>query len=57
MQAARPSAIVDLIRSAERFRVPGASGSGTGGTGGKGTALPQPGSCQRCGYISSQVGW
>ena len=52
LQAARPRAIVDLIRSAEQFRVPGGSGSSTGG---KAVALPQPGNCQRCGYISSQV--
>lgn len=48
-QAARPRAIVDLIRSAEQFRVPGV-GDGAGSA-----ALPQPGSCERCGYISSQV--
>ncbi len=55
LQAARPRAIVDLIRSAEQFRVPGGSGSGSSSTGGKAVALPQPGNCQRCGYISSQV--
>ncbi|KAL4421680.1 hypothetical protein ABPG77_001221 [Micractinium sp. CCAP 211/92] len=48
LEAARPRAIVDLIRSAEQFRVPGlGDAAGT-------TALPQPGSCERCGYISSQ---
>jgi hypothetical protein len=52
MQAARPRAIVDLIRSAEQFRVPGL---GSGGSGGKALTLPQPGNCERCGYISSQV--
>lgn len=54
LQAARPRAIVDLIRSAEQFRIPG--GSSSSSTGGKAVALPQPGNCQRCGYISSQVG-
>jgi cytoplasmic tRNA 2-thiolation protein 1 len=46
MQAARPRAIVDLIRTAENLRL-----STTTAAGG---VLPQPGTCQRCGYISSQ---
>ena len=45
LQATRPSAIIDLIHSAEAWRIsPGAQ-----------QALPQPGSCERCGYISSQA--
>ncbi|PRW32553.1 cytoplasmic tRNA 2-thiolation 1 [Chlorella sorokiniana] len=58
LEAARPRAIVDLIRSAEQFRVPGcsSSSSSSSSTGGKVVALPQPGNCERCGYISSQVG-
>lgn len=44
MQAARPRAIVDLIRSGEQFRVKLAPGE----------VLTQPGTCERCGYISSQ---
>ena len=61
MQAARPRTIVDLIRSAEQMRVPSGSSSG----GGDGTpaaskwaqvTVLQPGNCERCGYITSQVG-
>ena len=58
LQAARPRAIVDLIRSAEQFRVPGSSSGGSaGGTTSRKAAAspPQAGSCERCGYISSQV--
>lgn len=44
VQAARPRAIVDLIRSAEHFRIKRAVGE----------AMLQPGTCDRCGYISSQ---
>ncbi len=43
-QAARPSAIIDVIRSAERFRFTRSSDQ----------KLPQPRLCERCGYISSQ---
>lgn len=44
LQATRPRAIVDLIRSAEDFRID-LSSEGT---------LPQPKKCTRCGYICSQ---
>ena len=45
MQAARPRAIVDLIRSAEDFRIDlGKEGN-----------VPQPRKCDRCGYICSQA--
>ncbi|KAI3423993.1 hypothetical protein D9Q98_009826 [Chlorella vulgaris] len=54
LEAARPRAIVDLIRSAEQFRVPGRSSSSSSSSGGKAVVLPQAGSCERCGYISSQ---
>lgn len=44
MQATRPRAIVDLIHSAETFRIElGSEGN-----------LPQPRKCERCGYICSQ---
>ena len=44
MQATRPRAIVDLIHSAENFRIElGSEGN-----------LPQPRKCERCGYICSQ---
>lgn len=46
LQAARPRAILDLIRSAEQFRVPGA---------GSGVPQQRPGACTSCGYLSSQV--
>lgn len=46
MQAARPRAIVDLIRSAEDFRID---------LGKEGGAVPQPRKCERCGYICSQA--
>ena len=46
VQAARPRAIVDLIRTAENLRLRTTTAAGG--------ALPQPGTCQRCGYISSQ---
>ena len=45
MQATRPRAIVDLIHSAENFRIElGSEGN-----------LPQPRKCERCGYICSQA--
>ena len=45
MQATRPRAIVDLIRSAEDFRIElGSEGQ-----------VPQPRKCERCGYICSQA--
>ena len=45
LQAARPRAIVDLIRSAEDFRIDlGKEGN-----------VPQPRKCDRCGYICSQA--
>lgn len=44
LEAARPRAIVDLIHSAENFRIDlGSEG-----------VLPQPKKCERCGYICSQ---
>ena len=44
VQATRPRAIVDLIHSAENFRIElGSEGN-----------LPQPKKCERCGYICSQ---
>lgn len=46
LQAARPRAIVDLIRSAEDFRID--LGKDTG-------SVPQPKKCERCGYICSQA--
>ena len=52
LEAVRPRAILDLIHSAETFRINlDADPKGA----------PQPRSCQRCGYICSQVrelaGW
>ena len=45
LQATRPRAIVDLIHSAETFRIElGSEGN-----------LPQPKKCERCGYICSQA--
>lgn len=59
MQAARPHAVVDLIRSAEQLRVPsaapGSSGTAAAAADGSVLRLPLPGTCQRCGYISSQA--
>jgi len=44
LQATRPRGIVDLIHSAENFRIElGSEGN-----------LPQPKKCERCGYICSQ---
>lgn len=45
LQLARPRAICDLIKSAEEFRLDMKEGQ----------SLPSPGTCQRCGYISSQA--
>ena len=44
-QAARPQAIVDLIRSAETMRVDRSAAS----------EQPLAGTCGRCGYITSQA--
>ncbi|GIM11593.1 hypothetical protein Vretimale_15091, partial [Volvox reticuliferus] len=44
LEAARPMAIIDVIRSAEDFTFTSASED----------KLPQPRTCERCGYISSQ---
>ncbi|PNW71715.1 hypothetical protein CHLRE_16g666100v5 [Chlamydomonas reinhardtii] len=44
LEAARPLAIIDVIRSAEDFVFAAASDE----------KLPQPRTCERCGYISSQ---
>ncbi|KXZ42617.1 hypothetical protein GPECTOR_130g578 [Gonium pectorale] len=44
LEAARPMAIIDVIRSAEDFVFAAASEE----------KLPQPRTCERCGYISSQ---
>ncbi|KAG2441936.1 hypothetical protein HXX76_003541 [Chlamydomonas incerta] len=44
LEAARPMAIIDVIRSAEDFVFAAASDE----------KLPQPRTCERCGYISSQ---
>lgn len=43
MAKCRPRAILDIIKSGENFRI-----STT-------TKMPQQGTCERCGYISSQV--
>ena len=48
-QAARPCAILDLIRSGEQFRIRAGGGAGSG------VSPQRPGSCVRCGYLSSQV--
>ena len=45
-QAVRPRAILDLITSAEQLRLGAREG---------GKAAPVAGTCQRCGYISSQA--
>ena len=44
-QAARPQAIVDLIRSAETMRIDRSAAS----------EQPLAGTCERCGYITSQA--
>jgi hypothetical protein len=43
LNAYRPRAILDIIKSGENFRI-----STT-------TKMPEQGTCERCGYISSQV--
>uniref|UniRef100_A0A1D1XLE3 Cytoplasmic tRNA 2-thiolation protein 1 n=1 Tax=Anthurium amnicola TaxID=1678845 RepID=A0A1D1XLE3_9ARAE len=43
LERIRPRAILDIIRSGENFRISGS------------TKLPEQGTCERCGYISSQV--
>lgn len=40
----RPRAILDIIKSGEDFRIATS------------TKMPEQGTCERCGYISSQVG-
>ena len=47
-QAARPSAIIDLIRSGEQMRTLNPEYTEQ--------RQPVPRTCDRCGYISSQVG-
>lgn len=42
-ECCRPRAILDIIKSGENFRI-----STT-------TRMPEQGTCERCGYISSQV--
>lgn len=44
LEAARPRAILDLIHSAENFRIDG----------GATQAMLEAGQCERCGYITSQ---
>jgi len=44
LEAARPRAIVDLVKSAERLRIKG----------GIAETATKPGTCTRCGYLSSQ---
>jgi cytoplasmic tRNA 2-thiolation protein 1 len=44
LEAARPRAIVDLVKSAERLRIKG----------GVAETATKPGTCTRCGYLSSQ---
>ncbi|GMH43199.1 hypothetical protein BSKO_11121 [Bryopsis sp. KO-2023] len=44
LEATRPSAILDLIRSAEQFRIPDIVQQ----------EMPHPKRCERCGYLSSQ---
>uniref|UniRef100_A0A061QUI8 Cytoplasmic tRNA 2-thiolation protein 1 n=1 Tax=Tetraselmis sp. GSL018 TaxID=582737 RepID=A0A061QUI8_9CHLO len=44
LEAARPSAVVDVIRSAEEMRIADSDAT-----------PPEPGRCERCGYISSQA--
>ena len=46
LEAVRPRAILDLIHSAETFRI---------NLDGEAKGAPKPRSCQRCGYICSQV--
>lgn len=46
LQAVRPHAIVDLIHAGETMRIPVSE---------SGQALTVAGTCQRCGYMSSQA--
>ncbi len=46
IQAVRPHAIVDLIHAGETMRVPLSE---------SGESLTVPGTCERCGYMSSQA--
>ncbi len=46
LEAVRPRAILDLIHSAETFRI---------NLDAEAKGAPKPRSCQRCGYICSQV--
>eukprot|EP01026_Neomeris_dumetosa_P012114 TRINITY_DN14258_c0_g1_i3.p4 TRINITY_DN14258_c0_g1~~TRINITY_DN14258_c0_g1_i3.p4 ORF type:complete len:141 (+),score=16.70 TRINITY_DN14258_c0_g1_i3:347-769(+) len=48
LERSRPQAILDVVKSAESFRV--ASPQDTQNQ----KSLPEPRSCERCGYISSQ---
>lgn len=48
LEACRPSAIIDLIHSAESWTVSQGAGAQ------QAAPLPQPRSCERCGYICSQ---
>jgi cytoplasmic tRNA 2-thiolation protein 1 len=43
LEAIRPQAILDIIRSGERFRIDSTA------------KMPEQGLCEKCGYISSQV--
>ncbi len=45
-QAVRPHAISDLIRAAETMRIDRSAAA---------EQMPSAGSCERCGYITSQV--
>jgi len=61
LEAARPTAILDIIRSAENFRFPSQQcppqiDAGNGGNGAPAPIPtgPVPRQCERCGYISSQ---
>lgn len=55
LEAARPSAIADIVRSAEALRFAAPGGGGAGPDGGAGKAAPPPRSCERCGFITSQA--
>lgn len=45
LEAARPRAIVDLVKSAETLRIKSSAVN----------AMNKPGTCERCGYLSSQA--
>lgn len=55
LEAARPSAIADIVRSAEALRFAAPGGGGAGPDGGAGKAAPPPRSCERCGFMASQA--